>query len=175
VAELNTKNADLAARESASEVSSEGLGSAEVQSEGVVTVPREVKQAFIEQPPVENAWHPKVPQPAVSEDSDIKQMLAGLMEVMQQSQSTIKADLAKAKAEIQSSVKADLSNTKGEIHSGIKADLSSVRADLDRVKSEIQNSVKAELAANQESLKLEIMSIHKEIQKEKQQLHKEFT
>jgi ElaB/YqjD/DUF883 family membrane-anchored ribosome-binding protein len=57
----------------------------------------------------------KVQNPAGNESSDFRQMLSGLMEVVQQSQSTIKADLEKAKSEIQSSVKAELSSVRAEL------------------------------------------------------------
>jgi hypothetical protein len=103
-----------------------------------VAAPRELEQALTEQPPVEHARQPKAPQPAVSEDSEIKQMLAGLMTVMQQNQ-----------------------------ENNVKV-LDSVRADLGSIKSEIQNSVKAELAANQESIKVEISSIKEDIKRETQ-------
>jgi hypothetical protein len=146
--ETNAEAGDLAARERAIDVHSEGLGSvegvgsAELQSEGVVTAPREVEQALTQQPPVGHARQPKAPQPAVSE---IKQMLAGLMAMMQLNQ-----------------------------ENNVKM-LDSVRADLGSVKSEIQNSVKAELAANQESLKVEICKMKKGIQKKNQQLRIQFT
>ena len=141
VVETNAETASLVARERESEGvdSVDRRGSAGLQSEGEMTTSQGVEGNLTEQ-----GMQPRVLQLAVNEGSDIKQMLAGLIEVMQQSQ--------------ENNVKL-LENFKSEIQNNVK--------------SEIQ-SVKAELAASQESIKVQISSIKEEIKIEDQKLRKEF-
>jgi septal ring factor EnvC (AmiA/AmiB activator) len=93
------------------------------------------------------------PQPAPSHDSNLKQMLAGFMEIIQQSQASlqesVRAEMDKVRSDI-GSVKADMGNVRSDIGS-VKADISGVKTDLGNVSAEL-SSVKTDFTANNERL-----------------------
>jgi hypothetical protein len=199
--EPSQEDQDSPAGESASQnlyVSTEGLGSPSKSSELTIVeqTAEVVPSTQIAEPSVTMAS----PQPALSQDSELKQMLAGFMvtiradlstnnEKFQNFQESVRSDICNASAEI-GKVKADLSTNNEKLQSfqeNVRADIGGVKTDIGNVSAEL-SSVKADLSARisqlqeanskfQESLRAEAKAesekLAKRIEQQGQQIRQE--
>jgi hypothetical protein len=135
IGKANQENVELSAGEENTRLGSrehtEGMGS--VGEPIVESIPSTSES---KQKPQKPSSQPSEKQPVLKETVDIQELLAGVMAVVQQSQESLKADLAASNEILKESVKAEIS------------------------------SVRADLAANQESVKGEFIKIRKDIQSE---------
>jgi hypothetical protein len=144
---------------------SEGLGSLDPSGEASsLGQPCEIPEPALcePEPTLEKVTQPSSQQPSSGETNELKNMLAAMFAMMQE---TVRKDLA-ANNE---SIKADINSVK-ENQESVKADISNVRADL----AANNERVRADLAASQESVRKELNKIRKDLKSENESLVKRF-
>lgn len=149
--------------------SSERLGSSDQQTSEIPEPPlSELEQTQ------EKVSQPRIQQPSISEASDLKNMLAGMFAIMQE---TVRADLVTNNE----SIRTDIATNNEKLQERVKGDLAanqeSVRADISSIKADLaanNERVRADLAASQENVRIELSKIRKDLKAENESLDRKF-